>query len=389
MRKRRSARDSSAPLPGCQVGSLLIPAQKCDAKRPCTTCVLAHAISGCTYDDEKDPQSEDILPSRSTDAPPSGQHPSGAGTAKIPRATYPPAQLNPTPSTSDITRVVAYEPPILRVPTDDQAPPGPSSGLVIVRRNSPGQRISLDSNPSISIASSFMLPIIPPELQIPLSFLGEERLRVQYSETEATDLDLRSCVPEQECFVTNSPLDVSRLWVLPRLLTFGVQFTPKRLDAFIRGDQSGAVLDRSFVCGAHVLGMLYSKDVDDSPAMIRHHARRGQIAWECLAELFQSKNYAVIAQAVMEVAATYILIRMTHPGILYIQKSCDAIEAGNLQFVPTCGRPPEFSEDLHEVLATLSQTMYWSNYMFLMLGGPEPRATARLEKEFRLDLPVG
>ena len=183
-------------------------------------------------------------------------------------------------------------------------------------------------------------------------------------------------------------MDVSRLWVLPRLLKFGVQFTPKKLDAFIRGDQSGVVLERAFVCGAHVLGMLHSTEVDDSPAMIWHHARRGQIAWECMAELFQSKNYPVIAQAVMEIAVTYILIRMTHPGILYIQKSCDAIETGNLQFVPTCGRPPEFSEDLHEVLATLSQTMYWSNYLFLMLGGPEPRATARLEKEFRLDLPV-
>jgi len=275
------------------------------------------------------------------------------------------------------------------VPTGDRIPPRTSSGLVLVRRNSLGQRISLDSNPSISIASSFIPPIIPPEPRIPLSFLGEEKLQVQYSETEATDLDLRLCVPEWECSITNSPLDVSRLWVLPRLLKLGVQFSPKRLDAFIRGDQSGAVLDRAFVCGAHVLGMLFSPDVDDSPAMIRHHARRGQIAWECLAELFQSKNYAVTAQAVMKVAAAYILIRMTHPGILYIQKSCDAIEAGNLQFVPTCGRAPEFSEDLHEVLVTLSQTMYWSNYVFLMRGGPEPRATARLEKEFRLDLPVG
>ena len=325
---------------------------------------------------------------RSTDGPLSGQPLGSAGPVEIPTiiSTH---QPDPTPSTSNTTREVGCEPPVPRVFTADQVPRGTSSGLVLVRRNSFGQRIALDSNPSISIASSFIPPTIPPEPWIPLSFLGEDKLRVQYSETEATDLDLRSCVPEQDRFVLNSLSDVSRLWVLPRLPKYGVKFSSKKLDAFIRGDQSGAVLDRAFVCGAHVLGMLFSQDIDDSPAMIRHHARRGQIAWECLAELFQSKNYAVTALAVMEVAANYILIRMTHPSILYIQKSCDAIEAGNLQFVPTCGRPPEFSEDLHELLATLSQTMYWSNYLFLMRGGPEPRATARLEKEFRVDLPVG
>jgi hypothetical protein len=65
------------------------------------------------------------------------------------------------------------------------------------------------------------------------------------------------------------------------------------------------------------------------------------------------------------------------------------IQAGNLQFVPTYGRPPEFSDDLHETLVALSQLIYWVNYLFLMCGGPEPRATAKLEKEFRQELPVG
>ena len=187
----------------------------------------------------------------------------------------------------------------------------------------------------------------------------------------------------------NSPSDVSRLWVLPRLLKLGVQLSPKRLNAFIRGDQSGVVLDRVFVSGAHVLGMGFSPDVDDSPAMVRLHAKRAQTAWESLAELLKSDNYGVIAQAAVQVAASYILIRMRQTAALYIQKSCDAISAGNLHFVPTCGHPPEFSEDLHEILAAISQTIYWANYLFLIGGDPEPRVTARLEKEFRLELPVG
>ena len=135
--------------------------------------------------------------------------------------------------------------------------------------------------------------------------------------------------------------------------------------------------------------MGFSPDVCDSPAMVRLHARQAQIAWECLVELLKSKNYGVTVQVVVQVAASYILMRMTQMGVLYIQKSYDAINAGGLRFVPTCGRPPEFSEDLHEVLVALSQTIYWSNYLFLTHGNPEPRATTRLEKEFRLELPVG
>lgn len=126
----------------------------------------------------------------------------------------------------------------------------------------------------------------------------------------------------------NSPSDVSRLWVLPRLLKLGVQLSPKRLDAFIRGDQSGVVLDRVFVCGAHVVGMGFSPDVGDSPAILRLHARRAQIAWECLVELFKSRNYGVTVQAVTQITASYILMRMTEMGVLYIQKSYDAIDAG-------------------------------------------------------------
>ena len=106
-------------------------------------------------------------------------------------------------------------------------------------------------------------------------------------------------------------------------------------------------------------------------------------------ELFKSRNYGVTVQAVTQITASYILMRMTEMGVLYIQKSSDAIDAGGLQFVPACGRPLEFSEDLHELVVAVSQTRYWTNYLFLTHGDPEPRATARFEKEFRLELPVG
>lgn len=76
-----------------------------------------------------------------------------------------------------------------RTLTAEEAPRRP--GLILVRRNSFERSISLDSNPSISIISSFLHPIIPSEPWIPLSFLGEERLQVQFHETGATDLDMK------------------------------------------------------------------------------------------------------------------------------------------------------------------------------------------------------
>ena len=149
------------------------------------------------------------------------------------------------------------------------------------------------------------------------------------------------------------------------------------------------MLDRAFVCGSHVLGMMASAGTNDTPAMVLFHARRVQTAWESLAELFGGSDYRTKVQAAALVVSSHVYMCMPQMALLYIQKSCDFIKAGNLQFVPTFGRPPEFSEDLHETLVALSQTVYWANYMFLMRGGPEPRATAKLEKEFRHELPVG
>ena len=127
----------------------------------------------------------------------------------------------------------------------------------------------------------------------------------------------------------------------------------------------------------------------DTSAMVRFHARRAQTAWESLAELFKGNDYRTKLHAASLVVSSHVYLCMPQLALLYIQKCCDFIKAGNLQFVPTCGRPPAFSEDLHETLVALSQTIYWANYLFLMCGGPEPRATARLEKEFRQELLVG
>ena len=161
------------------------------------------------------------------------------------------------------------------------------------------------------------------------------------------------------------------------------------MNALLHGDVSGTVLDLAFVYGVQAVGMMYCIGTDDSPAMVRFHARRAQMAWEALAELFRGTDYRTIVQAAVLVASSHVYMCLPQTALLYIQKTCEFIRAGDLQFVPTCGRPPEFSEELHETLAALSQVIYWANYLFLMCRGPEPRATASLEREFRQDLPVG
>ena len=174
-----------------------------------------------------------------------------------------------------------------------------------------------------------------------------------------------------------------------RLPKFGLRFSHEKLDALLRGDQSGTVLNRFFVCAAHAVGSLSSvTSGDDIRTMVLFHARRAQAAWECSIEVHEGNDYRVSIQVALMSAAISIFIRMTQTALLYIQKSYGAIEAGNMQFVPIYGRPPELSDDLRETLATLSQAIYWANYLFLMCGGSEPLPIAKLENEFRQELPV-
>jgi len=143
--------------------------QKCDARRPCTTCIRAGCTLECVYD-EKDPQSVGTYHSNNPDSPLSGN------------------RLGDTDPTA-APKVISAAPRTLKA---GEAPRPP--GLTLVRRNSFEQSISLDSNPSISIMSSFLRPTIPSEPWIPLSFLGEEKLQVQFQETGATDMDMKLCV---------------------------------------------------------------------------------------------------------------------------------------------------------------------------------------------------
>ena len=157
----------------------------------------------------------------------------------------------------------------------------------------------------------------------------------------------------------------------------------------MRGDKSGTILHRSFVCGAEALGFAACRDMATTPAMVQFYARQVQASWESVIDLFKGRDYRTKVHVASSTVPCLVYSRLPEEALHFIQRTCDFVQAGNIQFVPTYGPPPDFSEDFHEISVALSQAIYWANYLFLMRGGPEPRVTAKLEKEFRRELPVG
>lgn len=122
--------------------------------------------------------------------------------------------------------------------------------------------------------------------------------------------------------------------------------------------------------------------------MVRLQAKHLQKSLEWLAEISKGHNWELRAQVALWVTSSSITLSIDRTISLYMQKSCEAVNTAGLQFIPTYGRPPEFSEVLHEKLSVLSQIIYFENFLFLTSGGAEPTMTARIEKEFRYKLPV-
>ena len=179
-------------------------AQKCDAKRPCTACVLAESTSECVYSEENCPLSPGVRFLYSPYSYMSGRQPGGANPANIPSDTsahppggrlpavaLPPTDLSLIPSTPNVTQVTANWLSAPQMLTTTHV-----GHLALARRGSFEQRTSLGTYPPISVGSTPLSSIIPPEVRIPFSLPGGEWSQIQISETAATDLDMRSCVSE-------------------------------------------------------------------------------------------------------------------------------------------------------------------------------------------------
>ena len=175
---------------------------------------------------------------------------------------------------------------------------------------------------------------------------------------------------------------------LRRLRLFGTHLPGLKQAAILHADASNTVVHPFFLHATAAIGMNFYTGAKDSPGVVRTHAKHAQLALEQVAEIIKGNDPHLKAQVYL-VAATGSLYGgwfdscrkgLTRAGI--------ALNAAKLQFIPTIGRPPKLTEDVLERLAILSQMIYFENYMFLAVDGKEPKMTARIEEEFRYELPA-
>jgi len=123
-------------------------------------------------------------------------------------------------------------------------------------------------------------------------------------------------------------------------------------------------------------------------AMVRLQAKYSQKGWETLIEIYKTDDQKLKAQGVLVLVYILVITGFAAGPPFYLSKVCELIDGANLRFLPVYGRPPELSEQVREDAAVLSQAIYVENYLYLALGGSAPVMTARIEKEFRMDLQV-
>jgi hypothetical protein len=179
----------------------------------------------------------------------------------------------------------------------------------------------------------------------------------------------------------------SRIKGLCQLHRLGLYFTRDKQDAILRGDTSDSVVHRNFVDGVQMMGM-YLCAPEETPAMVRLQARYAQRGWESLIRLSQTNREREKAQALVRISHSAVILGFSAGAQLYLSKACKIIEKAKLRFLPEYGLPAEFSEQVREEACVLSQAIYLENYYYLTMGGSAPLKTARIEREFRLDLQV-
>lgn len=169
----------------------------------------------------------------------------------------------------------------------------------------------------------------------------------------------------------------------------GIYLAQEKQEAILKGDTSNTVVNPLFVYQACSYGIHASQSFMQSPGAPQFQARYSQRVWEELAKIQRGDNNELKAQAILSISACCLIFRWMDLASKYLHKACRTINTANLRFIPTCGQPPPYSEEIRERSAILSQVIYFENYLFLACGGPEPALTARIEREFRYELQVG
>ncbi|KAF9645907.1 hypothetical protein BDM02DRAFT_388919 [Thelephora ganbajun] len=226
--------------------------RKCDAKRPCTTCVNANRVLECEY--------EIVGPAPRPSGSPKflfWNEPGPPGSNDVfTRGRWAIGAVLPEPPTNPVATITRFPPeaiPTTRMlvrslvhnrlsPYISPRPPPHTFNTVRAHGLPP---VTL---PPFSVTSSLVFPRVPPKPHVVLSLLGTERL--QLSDTALGDLNMKF-----------------RLRILCRLNKLGVRFTSEKQQALLRGDTSGTVIHPFFVHYAQTLGMYFCEDMDPGGSM--------------------------------------------------------------------------------------------------------------------------
>lgn len=168
----------------------------------------------------------------------------------------------------------------------------------------------------------------------------------------------------------------------------GLYFGTDKQGALFRGDTSNTVVHQYFVYSFQAIGMHLGGAPDESRTMVQLQARYCQKAFESLIEIYRTGNQKLKAHGLLSFVNALVIMGFMEGAQLYLSNLCKLIDNANLRFLPAYGRPPELSEQVHEDTVVLSQAMYLVNYFHLTLGHPAPVTTARIEREFQMDLKV-
>lgn len=168
----------------------------------------------------------------------------------------------------------------------------------------------------------------------------------------------------------------------------GLRLRGDKQEAIMRGDLCGTVVHPFFVHHAHALGMYYCTALPDGKTAVMMQARYAQLTWESLADISEGQERFLLLEAMFALASSCVLLRWLDITRTYLLKAINIANECHMSFVPRDCSTPVFSGDVHEHIAQLSQLIYVENILFLTGNGAEPKATSRLEKEFRTELEV-
>lgn len=168
----------------------------------------------------------------------------------------------------------------------------------------------------------------------------------------------------------------------------GLRLRSDKQEAIMRGDLCGTVVHPFFVHHAHALGMHYCVALPDGKTAVVMQARYAQLTWESMAVISRGNDYFLLLEAMFALASSCVFLRWLDITQEYLLKAIHIANEHNISFVPEGCPAPAFSGDVHENIAQLSQLIYLENFLFLTRNGVEPKATSRLEKEFRTELEV-